>query len=578
MWQWQVHFMLSCKIGAESLFGEIDNRLMPTAFLLGFGLDGNDSRPPICYEPEKMEFLDKEFSNIDEVAKHFSETDPRRNMFYSGGMQGEMNERRKQKNFREAIKYILDNTSLFNDKIHFVAAGVARDGYMVYVVLQLNKVVYSNYQFLHYVDPEEYLERHLSFIGATVSGFLEDCMYRLHLPEAGKERGPERNYDELLRMAAKNFLYTIALVGRSNGFHTIYPASNALSLTMYEGKENTGHLIICRKHHPNLEMSLELASAFKIKEYRKLRKLLELTDEHTGAITDGDFVLGLGKIKSSYDGNKEDVFHIHFRGLHCYDVMHQEQPVLLMRYGLPEQVAQPIGYQKFIADAERVFSNITPEQIANLYVLANAAIETRRGCMLVFIADAEEEAKRLGKQCIAIKPKKLDRESIQALTSIDGALIIDIDGYAHAKGVILDGVVGLEGDASRGSRYNSALTYHEYRGWDKPTMIVVVSEDGMVDVIPDLMPAIRHSEILQFIKTLESLNSDVTFNSQSYHDTMDLLKRRAFYLTQAECDQINILKASLLELHKKKGNTGWIVYDDFTPDPHMNERFYIPET
>lgn len=577
MWKWQVHYMISCKVTAESLFAEIDRRLMATAFLIGFKVDDSNNRTVICFEPEKMDFLNSDFSGIEDLTEKFASVDPRKNLYYTGGMQDEMDARQGEKNFREAIKDTLDKSKFFTDKIHFVADAVSKGGYKVYVILQLNKPIYSNYVFLHYVDPEEYLIRHLSFIDATINIYLEDCTYKLHLPEAGRDRGPERDYDELLKAAAKSFSYTIAFAGHGRGFHNLFPACNQLSLAKYEGKENMGHLIVCRKDHPALDITIELSDPFSIDEYRKLRKLLELSDEKTGVVTNSSIILGLGEIRKNYDTQKEDVFHVYFRGLHCYDIMHENQPVLLMRYGRPEQAGQTIVYKKFAEDTQRIFQGVTDNQIEQMYLLSNAAVDSGRGCMLVFVTDAQQEAKRLSNQCISIKPRKLEEEAVQVLTSIDGAIIIDLDGFAHAKGVILDGIVGIEGDASRGSRYNSALTYCEHRGWQKPTMIVVVSEDGMVDVIPKLMPQIRHSEIIQFIKTLESINSKETFNDQTYYDIMDMLNRRSFYLTKEECKRINTLNRSLAEFDRKAGKTVWRVFDKFVPNPRMSDRFYINE-
>jgi hypothetical protein len=577
MWPWQVYYMISCKVKAESLFSQIDKGLMATVFLIGFKTGKNDHKPLICFEPEKMDFLTNEFSEIELITERIASVDPDRNMFYTGGMQDEMDARRHEKNCKEAIKDILDKSKFFTDKIHFVAPVVLKGGYKVYVILQLEKSIYSNYVFLSHVDPEEIIRLHSSLIDAVISVYLEDCAYRLYLPEAGRDHGPERGADEMLRVAAKNFSYTFAFAGHARGFHNLYHACYQLSLATYEGKENKGHLIVCRKDHPALDIFVELSDPFSINEYRKLRKLLELTDESTGVITNSDVVLGLGEIAENYDAQKEDVFHIYFRGIHCYDVMHEDQPVLLIRHGTPEQVGQPIVYAKFAGNVKRIFGDLTDEKVMQMYLLSNAAVNSSRGCILVFLADAKEEAKRLRNQCISIKPKKLNEETIGVLTLIDGAVIVDLDGFAHAKGVILDGVVGLEGDASRGSRYNSALTYCEYRGQEKPTMIVVVSEDGMVDVIPNLKPKIRHSEIIQFIRTLESLNSKETFNDQTYYAVMDMLKTRSFYLTEEECTRINTLNRSLAILDQHSGKTMWRLFDDFTPNPRMNDSYYIYE-
>jgi hypothetical protein len=577
MWKWQVHFMISCKVATESIFNKVDDQLQPTSFLIGFKIDKSLQTPEICFEPEKMAFLQKDLIELGNLATQYNESDPQNKMFFTGGMQGEMDDRRYRANFRKALKDCLDVSDSFNDKIHFVSHEVKRDGFKVFVILQLKKSIYLNYKYLSFIDPEEIIEKHLSLIEAIVYTYLEDMSYRLYIPEAGKDDGPKRSSDEILRASATNFLFTIGFVGSRGGFLNIPPACEALSLQKYEGKENVGHLIVCRKEHPALEISLELDSPFPINDYRKIRKLLELTSVEIGVVTDGSIVFGLGHRLSTYNSVNEDFFDIHFRGLHCYDVVHVDQPVLLMRHGNTVQVRQLIDKTNFFEIGKRIFPGVTEDQLKNLHWLSIAATQSGKGCMLVFAGDASSEAKRLANQCISIKPNKLDIEMVGVLTSIDGALLIDLDGFAHAKGVILDGVVGLEGDASRGSRYNSGLTYYEYRSLAKPTMIIIVSEDGMVDVIPKLMPQIRHSEIIQFIKTLESLNSPETFNDTAFYNTMDLLDRRSFYLTADECKRINKLRISLKDLDDHSGKTMWRVFDDFQPNPRMNSSYYLPE-
>lgn len=578
MWPWQVHFMISCKVSAESLFKKIDIRLQPTSFLLGFKTSKDTEKPPICYEPEKMEFLAKDFKALKEVLAEAYESDPLKDMMYSGLSQDETDSRAFRRNFQRAIKVILDNSTSFNDKVHFIGPEVTRNGYSVYIILQLNKSIYLSYQFLKYVDPEEFLRRSMSFLDSVIDAYLEDRAYRLHAPDAGNDRGPERDSDELLRAAAKNFCFTIAVAGGGHGFHKIYPACEVLSLLKYEGKENHGHLIVSHENHPDLEITLKFENAFPITEYRKVRKLLEMTTDEVGVITNSELIHGLGFIRPTYDGKKEDIFHIHFRGLHCYEILHQLQPVLIMNFGSPEQVSSILLYEKFAEDAKRVFLDITQGQVEHLYSLALSAARALHGSMLVFVKDAAQEATRLSRQCIPIQPTRLTEHSLQALIAIDGALIIDLDGYLHATGVILDGIVGIEGDSSRGSRYNSALTYQEFRGRKMPTMIVVVSEDGMVDTIPHLKPVIRHSEIIQFIRTLESINSANSFNDRTYYNTMDLLANRAFYLSKDECDQINSVNKSLEELDRKSGKVTWRVFDNFVPDPRMNDSYYVRES
>jgi hypothetical protein len=578
MWKEQVHFMLSCKAATESLFEKIDSQLLATTFLIGFQVNGKGGGQSICFEPEKMEFLRADLDHIDKLVTYHDSEDPQPKINNEeSGQQELVIKSKKSKIYREALIKALDGFSLFKDKIHFVAEGVERDGYKVFLVLQLKRSVYLKYQYLRYVDPDEDNHKHLSFIDALVDVYLEDRVFRLYLPNAGPDPGPNRTSDELLRAAATNFLYSVAFVGRSGSLHAIPPACEILSLFKYESKENAGHLIICRIGHPALDFTLKLASDFPITEHRKIRKLLELTNDEIGVVTNGKMVLGLGKRRESYDTSKEDFFDILFKGLHCYDVMHSGQPLLLMRNGCPEQIRRLIDFDNFSKGSKEIFKNISDDRIGILYSLSLAATQSKKGCILVFINDAREEAKRLEKQGIPIIPKKLDNETVKVLATIDGALLIDLNGYAHATGVILDGIAGFEGDASRGSRYNSALTYHQSRGSSNPTLIVVVSEDGMVDIIPKFIPKIWRSEIEQFIKTLESLNSLASFNDGTFYNTMGLLKKREFYLTNADCDKINKLKLSLQEMDKQTKKHSWMTFDDFKPNPKMNSTYYNEE-
>jgi hypothetical protein len=59
--------------------------------------------------------------------------------------------------------------------------------------------------------------------------------------------------------------------------------------------------------------------------------------------------------------------------------------------------------------------------------------------------------------------------------------MLDPQGYCYSIGVILDGTASGRGNSTRGARYNSAIRYVESSPY--PTLVVVVSEDGMVDVM-----------------------------------------------------------------------------------------------
>jgi DNA integrity scanning protein DisA with diadenylate cyclase activity len=104
-----------------------------------------------------------------------------------------------------------------------------------------------------------------------------------------------------------------------------------------------------------------------------------------------------------------------------------------------------------------------------------------KGTLLVVSTEALAEADRLKLQCTLIEPVVLTPIITQLVTAIDGAVMLDPQGYCYSIGVILDGKASGRGNSTRGARYNSAIRYVESSPY--PALVVVVSEDGMVDVM-----------------------------------------------------------------------------------------------
>ncbi|MES2456284.1 MAG: hypothetical protein V4594_12105 [Bacteroidota bacterium] len=160
------------------------------------------------------------------------------------------------------------------------------------------------------------------------------------------------------------------------------------------------------------------------------------------------------------------------------------------------------------------------------------------------------------------------------LTAIDGGVLVDPFGSVYAYGVILDGIVGAHGDSSRGSRYNSAITYHESKADEHQLMIVIVSEDSTVDIIPNLRDQIKRSEIQRSIQLFEDLSIE-SDNIGNFNHLMQWFKTKRFYLTASECEKINELRRNFES--QLKGRTVSIIFQDLVPDPQMNDSYYEEE-
>lgn len=114
------------------------------------------------------------------------------------------------------------------------------------------------------------------------------------------------------------------------------------------------------------------------------------------------------------------------------------------------------------------------------------------GTMLVIMEPkiAYNETLRLGTKQYGLpaadsQPHKAEliQQEINNLNAIDGCVIFGTDGNLYGIGMILDGIAEESGSLARGARYNSAIKYLSYlSGESKRAMILVVSEDGSVDI------------------------------------------------------------------------------------------------
>ena len=145
--------------------------------------------------------------------------------------------------------------------------------------------------------------------------------------------------------------------------------------------------------------------------------------------------------------------------------------------------------------------------------------------MLVVHHDAATEAIRLEPQSLRIEPTQLDQPTLRALTNIDGAVLLSPDARCHAAGVILDGHATGTGDAARGARYNSAVRYE--RSASAACLLIIVSEDGMIDLLPNLRRRIARSTIERIIDEHERASQGIV-NFELFHRHDDRVVALAF--------------------------------------------------
>ncbi|MGG0473525.1 diadenylate cyclase [Priestia aryabhattai] len=286
----------------------------------------------------------------------------------------------------------------------------------------------------------------------------------------------EATYDEVGRRTAAR--YDLSLSRSINDIHII--ASIA-----YEGIECKGAMLL-KRHKKINPADIYLDKPVPIGEHKRIRKLLETTNENFVLLVDTDKleVYGFKSISSALLPLNGDIL-INFKGLFSWECKVNNELIfyfekLQFKFPADNNNEANILKEKLLQEFD-----LKEYHIRFLSSLIETAREQEKGTILVLLdnADAKDEASRLSSSSTLIKPIDITPEIVMNFSKIDGASIIDTKGICYSFGVILDGDI-TEGDPGRGARYNSALRYIKTKkNQGINCLIVVVSEDGYVDVL-----------------------------------------------------------------------------------------------
>lgn len=580
MWGYQPYFQISTQTAAQGIFDQLDKALSPTTFLVGVIVEEGADRYPICVEPEDCGYDPKAFSDVQAQAEHLEAVEERP-IFHSHPKVQENHEQRiKLRALKNAIQQAVRRYDEYRGVVSFCSWPVLVEGYRVCVVLQFNRDAFESHYALVRNKVDGRYQIATSLADATITEYFSECAKALYKPDPGSGLGlTDRPFDEIIRAAGKSLMYTPAWAGGEGmGLHGLFRSCNTISSLRYEGAEGTGKMLIARREHPNVEIVVALSSPVEMQDYRAVRKLLEMSSEEMCLLSDSGYVYGLGKLTGLYDQRAEDLFLISFTKHYTWELSHAGHTLMKVVYGQPELPRTPINKEKFERDIHRIFPDIGSKQIGRLWDLTAEAIKQKHGTMVVVSTGARIEAERLKTQSTTIEPFQLTPRTMQMITAIDGAVLIDPDSNCYAIGVILDGLASRKGTPSRGARYNSAIRYVESS--KHPCVAVVVSEDGSIDLVPDLLLQIRRSEILEAIEQLRELKEEENFDLKTFNRTMSWLSDHRFYLLPEMCEEINRLRREVEAVRDRLVEPTVVrpLYSDFVANEEMNESYFLNES
>lgn len=482
MWQWQRPFRYQAAYDIRCLLGSIDADLDADTFLVGFRVaDDPEGHELICVSPEDCRFQPERFRQTAQRAEQLASEDPRSRLRSADPRERDMYKKEAQ---RDGWRHSVEQTLTDQDPgcVFFASEPTLVNGYTVLVIVQLDRARLD----MHYRLTGDFngggQMRHIlgqSLIETTVRCYLASLVEKLKLPDPGHAVDLNEDYSSIHRAAAQWLMRAPVWAGGDvGGAFDMYDICNAISLQNYEGTEGAGRLAFVRPDHPAIRVDIKLRTPVSLRDIGAVRKLLQMGSGNLCLLCDSSRVYGLGTV-CEYDPAGEDLFVVRFVQRFTWELFHGEQLMMYCRDGQP-RVGPPRPSVAPVRDTlERIFPS---RQIDHLVDLAGAVIAQPHGAMLVVALSAAEEAKRLSKQATVVEPFTLTPELINLVTVIDGAVLVDIDGTCHAIGVILDGMASEKCTSSRGARYNSGVRY-AYPPRDR--VVIVKSEDGMVNVLPD---------------------------------------------------------------------------------------------
>ena len=234
---------------------------------------------------------------------------------------------------------------------------------------------------------------------------------------------------------------------------------------------------------------------------------------------------------------------------------------------LPGQLLEKLLVKDIV---ERTVGNVEFERI---WEVIQSAIDSGHGTTIVVSADAKGEADRLSQQGVPIKPDYLNVEDTKRLGRVDGAVILGSDGRCYAFGVILDGLVtSSSGDRARGARFNSSVRYQQTSN-PKP-VVIVISDDGTVDVVPSLMPRVRREDVEEAVQ-LYCDNSGIDGSiPELWARLNEVVEHYAIYLNQDQCDRVNRAYEAEWDLRFKHGSIR-MTRKSLAPSPNMDDSCFL---
>jgi hypothetical protein len=575
MWGYQHHFRISLDGAADRALDQIGVILSPDAFLVGFPRDGAGPRS-ICLEGRDSPtcaFTDDDFAEVTlEAERRYADSNVHALEFRSAELHEARHESFQDSARARATEAAMERAPAGEGRTFFVGQSAPVGDYDVHPALSVDSEVLDGLPQLETTEVDG-VPITVSLAHGIITELLRTATHALLAAKPPRTISPIEDDvpTDAIRRSANHLVFSAAMIAGETLAKGLFDSFEALASTAYEGRAGSGTVILASDGHSCVDVAVRLRQPISVRERLQFRKLLEITGPDLSLLVDGTTIYGLGTVSEEYDGSTEDVFRFAIIEQGVWQMSHNGSPLLRVASGHPQVPRPRVSPSLFVESMRRVFASVSDDNIRAIWRLAQTAVSQSKGTMLVVTTAAAQEAKRLAPQALAIEPQQIDSRLLRSLTRIDGAVLLTPDGTCHAVGVILDGIATGAGDPGRGARYNSAVRYTAASS--APCLIVIVSEDGLIDVHPELAPRVRPEDVEQALYDLETIGASDEVNLETFYAARERLRLFAFYLSQSQCDRANTVVTRVEQLRFRQTGMRLAVVP-FEPDPRMTESFF----
>jgi hypothetical protein len=583
IWEYQQHFRSSVEIGAERILNSLAPNLEPEVFLVGVRVNDDERLRPACVEPELHHWAESAslydvLRDVEPIKRSYPESE----MFHSHPI-AQANEDRQlfRRALRDAVLRRLEGCAGRPPGLRiFASIPVEREGFLVLTLIAVYDAGLSTVPAV--TDGEIHIHSHRSFrvpcslVEAAIDEMLARANEEIIQPDAGAGLWVLGSTDDILRKAGVRFfsglLHRVDTDSQIVGTAAfVFDAISRLSLTPYERAEPAGSIVFAGKNKNIGTPVLMLAAPVPIKQVRALRKLLVLANDGLVLRCDCGHVLSLVDGAAPQDTDTSRGCEVRITGRGKWIVSMSGRELMSIADGHPSLPKPLVDEQALAFDLRRLIPTMTKESAAIFAQVGRCLATSGHGALLVIAENAEDEAVRLGNDGLSVAPIKLTPELSPRLTAIDGAVLCSASGICHAVGVILDGLSVSVGDRGRGSRFNSASRY--VASCQRACAAMVVSEDGGLDLLPRLKPAISKVVLLSRLSELESVAHAPPSppNREREASVIMWIEEHAFYLSEEQCASANECITKCDERHAQDPEvTVRILRQPLQPNPDFN--------